>query len=95
MVKRIAFAVLVISLISCAQLKKRFGTGEETPELKAARSECRSSAEKEAKAKYQSTISQKEHTRVAFDDCMDKKGLKWPPPHTPPTYRLNSGISNY
>ncbi len=75
MLKKIAFALLIFSLLGgCTALKKRFGTGEETPELIAARKECRSKAEREAIAKYQSTISQKEHTRVAFDDCMNRKG---------------------
>ena len=75
MLKKIAFAVLVVSLIGgCAPLKQRFGTGEETPELVAARKDCRSKAEKEAIAKYKSTVSQKEHTRIAFDACMQAKG---------------------
>ena len=74
MYRKIFFTILVISLASCTQLKKRFGTGEETPELIAARKECRSQAEKEAMAKFKSTISQKEHTRKAFDACMDKRG---------------------
>ncbi len=74
MFARIALAVLMVSMISCTALKKRFGTGEETPQLKAARADCRAKAEKEAIRKYQSTISQKEHTRLAFDACMDAKG---------------------
>lgn len=74
MFKKIVYVVLVISLIGCTQLKKRFGTGEETPELKAARSDCRSKAEREAMAKFASTVSQKEHTRKAFDACMKQKG---------------------
>ena len=74
MYKRIIFAVLTVSMIGCTALKQRFGTGEDTPELRAARAECRSMAEKEAAAKYQSTISQKEYTRTTFDACMKKKG---------------------
>jgi hypothetical protein len=74
MYKRITFAVLIVSMIGCTALKERFGTGEETPELKAVRAECRSLAEKEAAAKYQSTVSQKEYTRVAFEACMKSKG---------------------
>ena len=74
MFARIALAVLMVSMISCAGLKERFGTGEETPQLKAARADCRAKAEKEAIRKYQSTISQKEHTRIAFDACMEAKG---------------------
>ncbi|MDH5400823.1 MAG: hypothetical protein OEX02_21905 [Cyclobacteriaceae bacterium] len=74
MYKKIVFSILVIALASCTQLKKRFGTGEETPQLEAARKECRSQAEKEAMAKFESTVSQKEHTRKAFEACMDKKG---------------------
>jgi hypothetical protein len=74
MYKRITFAVLVVSMIGCTFLKERFGTGEQTPELEAARTECRSMAEKEAAAKYQSTISQKEYIRTTFDACMKEKG---------------------
>ncbi len=74
MFTRIALAVLVVSMTSCTALKQRFGTGEETPQLKAARSDCRAKAEKEAIRKYQSTVSQKEHTRIAFDACMEAKG---------------------
>ena len=74
MSKKIILAVLVVSLIGCTALKQRFGTGENTPELRAARAECRSMAEKEARAKYKSTISQKEYTRTTFDACMKKKG---------------------
>jgi len=74
MCKRLTFAVLVISMIGCAVLKERFGTGEDTPELRAAQAECRSMAEKEAIAKYQAPIQQKEHIRITFDACMKKKG---------------------
>ncbi len=74
MFTRIALAVLVVSMTSCTALKQRFGTGEETPQLKAARADCRAKAEKEAIRKYQSTVSQKEHTRIAFDACMEAKG---------------------
>jgi hypothetical protein len=74
MTQKIIMVVLIISVVGCTALKQRFGTGEETPALKAARAECRSQAEKEAIAKYESTVSQKEHTRVAFDACMSKKG---------------------
>jgi len=74
MYKKITFAVLIASMVGCTFLKERFGTGEDTPELRAARAECRSMAEKEAAAKYQSTISQKEYTRTTFDACMKEKG---------------------
>lgn len=66
--------MLVVSVISCTALKQRFGTGVETPELKAARAECRSQAEKEAFEKYKDPIPQKEHTRIAYEACMKKKG---------------------
>ncbi len=72
--KRTVLVVLVVSLIGCTALKQRFGTGVETPELKAARSECRAMAKKEAIEKYESKISQQEHTRIAFEACMEKKG---------------------
>jgi len=74
MYKRIIFAVLIVGMIGCTILKERFGTGGDTPELRTARAECRSMAEKKAAAKYQSIVSQKEYTRVAFDACMKKKG---------------------
>ncbi len=74
MFPRIALAVLVVSLTSCTALKQRFGTGEETPQLKAVRADCRAKAEKEAIRKYQSIVSQKEHTRIAFDACMEANG---------------------
>jgi len=75
MLKKIALAMLMVSVLGgCTALKKRFGTGEETPELIAARKECRSKSEKEAAAKYQSKVSQKEYTRVSFDTCMKHKG---------------------
>jgi hypothetical protein len=74
MYKRIAFALLIVSVIGCSVLKENFGTGEETPELKAARAECRSQAEKEAIGKYESTIKREDYIRLVFDICMDKKG---------------------
>ncbi|MDH5459033.1 MAG: hypothetical protein OEY26_09975, partial [Nitrospinota bacterium] len=74
MYKKITFAVLIASMVGCTFLKERFGTGEDTPELRAARSECRSMAEKEAVAKYQAPIQQKEHIRITFDACMKEKG---------------------
>lgn len=74
MFNRMVFAVLLISLIGCTQLKERFGTGEETPELRAARSECRSLADKETLGKYENSIKESDQKRVFFDDCMEKKG---------------------
>ena len=74
MYKKITFAVLMVSLMGCTALKQRFGTGEETPELKATRAECRAQAEKEAAEKYKSKVSQQEHTRLAFEACMESKG---------------------
>ena len=72
--KRIGFVVLMISLIGCTALKKQFGTGAETPELKAARAECNAQAKKEAIEKYDSEIKQNEHKRIAYEACMEKKG---------------------
>ncbi|MDH3257262.1 MAG: hypothetical protein OEM27_06565 [Nitrospinota bacterium] len=74
MYRRIVFAVLTVSVIGCAALKQNFGTGEETPELKAARAECRPQAEKEAAGKYQNPIKQEDYIRLLFDTCMEKKG---------------------
>ena len=74
MYKRITFAVLIVSVIGCAFLKGRFGTGEETSELKAARAECHSQAEKKAVAKYKNWIKQEDYYRVVFEACMEKKG---------------------
>jgi len=74
MYKRIVFAVLTVSVIGCAALKQNFGTGEETPELKAARAECRPQAEKEAAAKYTNSLKREDYNRFLFDTCMEKKG---------------------
>ena len=74
MYKRIILALMVVGMISCSALKKQFGTGEETPELKAAREECNAQAKKEAIEKYESKISQNEHKRIAFEACMEEKG---------------------
>ena len=74
MFKKIILAVMVFSLIGCAQLKKKFGTGEETPELKVARSECHTQADKEALDKYESLIRRKDYARKTFDACMDRRG---------------------
>lgn len=74
MCKRIAFAVLLVSMIGCTVLKERFGTGRETPELNAVRAECRQQAEKEARIKFRNVIRQKEHIRKSFDACMNKNG---------------------
>lgn len=75
MLKKFIFALLVFGLMGgCTQLKQRFGTGEETPELIAARKSCRSQAERAAAAKFKSTVSQKEHTRIAFEACLKGKG---------------------
>jgi hypothetical protein len=74
MLRRITFSVLIVSMIGCTALKNRFGTGEETPELKAARAECRSLADQEAMKKSQTPIKQKEYVRLAFDACMKEKG---------------------
>jgi hypothetical protein len=74
MCKRAIFVLLMVSMISCATLKQNFGTGAETPELKAARSECRIKADKEAIAKYRNRIKQEDYNRLVFDTCMEKKG---------------------
>jgi len=66
MYKRVVIAVVLIGVAGCTALKNRFGTGEETPELKATRAECRAMAKKEAIAKYESKFKQQEHTRIAF-----------------------------
>jgi len=74
MYKRIAFAVLMVSVIGCTELKDRFGTGEETPELKAAREACRSVADSAAANEKLNAIQQKEQSRLAYDKCMEGKG---------------------
>jgi len=74
MYKRAIFVLLMVSMTSCAALKDNFGTGAETPELKAARSECRVKADKEAIAKYRNRIKQEDYNRLVFDTCMEKKG---------------------
>jgi hypothetical protein len=74
MYARIIFAVLMVSLIGCTELKERFGTGEETPELKAAREACSSLAESKAKDEKLNEIQQKEQYRVTYNKCMEDKG---------------------
>ena len=72
--KIITFAVLFVSVIGCNPLKEKFRTGEETPELEAARAECRSLADKDTSAKGEGVIRQMDRTRVVYDTCMEKKG---------------------
>ena len=74
MYKRITFAVLMVSVIGCTVLKQNFGTAEETPELREARSECRSQAEKKSLGKFENRIKQEDYHRSVFDTCMEKKG---------------------
>lgn len=74
MFKKITFALLIVSVTGCSALKKNFGTGAETPELKAARSECRIKADREAIAKYRNRIKQEDYNRLVFDTCMEEKG---------------------
>jgi len=76
MFKRIIFAMLIISVIGCKPLKEKFGTAEETPELRAARSECRSLADKgDIVRKGEGVIKQADRTRAVYDDCMKEKGF--------------------
>ena len=74
MCKKITFVVLIISLIGCTALKEKYGTGEETPELRAARAECHSKADKETTGKYQYMGTQINQARIIFDACMKAKG---------------------
>ena len=74
MYKRVIFAVLIVSMIGCTALKEKYGTGEETPELRVARAECHSKADKETIAKYQYTGTQINQARIVFDACMKAKG---------------------
>jgi len=71
---RIIFAVLMVSLIGCKTLKENFGSGEETPELKAARDACRTTADKMAADEKLNEFQQQEKSRVAYDECMKGKG---------------------
>jgi len=74
MYKRAVFVLLMVIVTGCTALKKNFGTGEETSELKAARSECRIKADREAIAKYRNRIKQEDYNRLVFDTCMEEKG---------------------
>ena len=74
MYERITFVLLIVSMVGCAALKERFGTVEETPELLAARTECRSLADKDTSAKDQGIFKKMDSTRAVYDDCMKKKG---------------------
>ena len=66
MCKKVVFAVLMVSLIGCTDLKQKFGTGVETQELRTARGECRAEAGKAADGKY--------YNAAVFDTCMKKRG---------------------
>jgi len=74
MCQRIILALLIVSAVGCSVLKEKFGTVEETPELKAARTECRSLADKDTSAKDQGVIKRLDRPRAVYDDCMVKKG---------------------
>ena len=73
MYKRAIFVLLMVSMTSCAALKDNFGTGAETPESKAARSECRIKADKEAIAKYRNRIKQEDYNRLVFAPVWRKR----------------------
>ena len=73
MCKKAVFAVLMVSLIGCSDLKQRYGTGVETQELRTARAECRAQGEKES-AQYENRIKRKDYNRVVYEACMKSKG---------------------
>jgi len=74
MVKVILCLVLMIGLASCSSIKERFGTAEETPQLKADRSHCREMSKKAVAGSTKNAIKKSDEKRNAYKACMKNKG---------------------
>ena len=74
MYKVILCLVLMMSMASCSEIKKRFGTAEETPQLKADRSYCHGASEKAVAGSTISFIKKSDKKRNAYEACMKSKG---------------------
>ena len=77
--KRKWWAVLLVFWIlasGCTVLKKQFGAPKETPELEAARNECKTQTAAAMKKKEKKTnpISKQDDRRQMFRICMREKG---------------------
>ena len=66
--------VLIMTLASCSAIKERFGTAEETPQLKADRSHCQEESEKAVAGSTKSFIKKSDKKRNVYEACMKKKG---------------------
>ncbi len=61
-------------MLGCTQLKERFGTTEETPELAMDREKCQKEADRIAANSTANAIKRMDIRREAYNDCMNKKG---------------------
>lgn len=69
-----AVVSLIVSATGCAQLKDRFGTPEQTPQLSKDRNSCHDQSEKEVAQLGLSAIKRQDVKRNAYRACMKKKG---------------------
>jgi len=65
---------MVVLFVGCAQLKNRFGTPEETAELKKDRAHCQSESEKSVASSTSNAIKRSDEKRNAYRACMKNKG---------------------
>ncbi len=68
------FLVFSSWMLGCTQLKERFGTTEETPELAMDREKCQKEADRIASDSTANAIKRMDIRREAYNDCMNKKG---------------------
>lgn len=66
--------VLVMGLASCSTIKEKFGTAEQTPQLKADRSHCQEKSEKSVAGSTKFIIKKLDEKRNAYKACMKSKG---------------------
>ena len=74
MVKIFLCLVLMIGMASCYSIKERFGTAEETPQLKADRSHCREESKKAVADSTKNIIKKSDEKRNVYKACMKDKG---------------------
>lgn len=65
---------LMMGLTSCKTMKENFGTAEETPELTAARNDCRAESENSVKDSKEPLFKKHRSKRDAYSTCMRNKG---------------------
>jgi len=74
MFRKFLVMVMVVLFVGCAQLKDRFGTPEETAELKKDRAYCQSVAEESVANSQSNAIKRSDEKRNAYRACMKNKG---------------------